>query len=248
MSRYKWTSERRKRERYWYNMNEYQGLQKEVRHLKDLLNNERDNAQNEREWRIQACNDLLETQQQLEKEKSLNEQLINRKRRPRTPLYKQRMMHRDSKTTNPMEVVTELQADKERYTQGWKRQTSSQALIPTVKQRHLKSDLRNKIRAPTEEEQKQQKVLSFRVEQDAHCQDSSFAAKQGVDKLSFKTDTEEDWAPRRKAAKPQRSAVNTETNHRQQILFNYDEVEESFRDTRNTWKNDRMYRTEETRY
>ena len=244
MSRYKWTSEQRERERYWYNRNEYQGLQKEIRHLKDQLNNERDNAQIERKWRIQACNDLLETQQQLEKEKSLNEQLINRKIRHRTALYKQRMMHRDSRTTSSMEVVTELQAEKERYKvsiQGWKRQTSSQALIPTVKQQHLKSDLWNKVRAPTEEERKQQKVSNFRVEQDAHCQDSSFAAKQGADKLSFKTDTAEDWAPRHKAAKPQRSAVYTETNHRQQILFNYNEVEESFRDRRYSWKNARMH-------
>ncbi|CAB1414324.1 unnamed protein product [Pleuronectes platessa] len=188
MSRFKLTSEKREREKYWYTRNEYQGLQKEIRHLKDLLNKERDNAQYERGWRVQACNDLLETQQQLEKEKSLNEQLINRKGRSRSPLYKQRMMHRDSTTTSSMEVVTEPKAEKERYKiprLGRKRQTSSQALIPAGKQQHLTSDLRNKLRASREEERKQQKVSNFRIGQDARCQDSNFAARQGADRLSL---------------------------------------------------------------
>ena len=154
------------------------------------------------------------------------------------------MMHRDSRTNSSMEVVTEPKAEKERYKiprLGRKRQTSSQALIPTGKQQHLTSDLRHKLRASREEEQKQQKVLNFRIEQDARCQDSNFAVRQGADRLSFTTDREEDSAPRREAAKRQRSAVYTETNHRQQDLSNYNEVEESFRDGRHTWKNARMY-------
>ncbi|XP_053274015.1 dynein regulatory complex subunit 4 [Pleuronectes platessa] len=71
MSRFKLTSEKREREKYWYTRNEYQGLQKEIRHLKDLLNKERDNAHYERGRRVQACNDLLETQQQKCNETSL---------------------------------------------------------------------------------------------------------------------------------------------------------------------------------
>ncbi|CAB1441345.1 unnamed protein product [Pleuronectes platessa] len=244
MSRFKLTSEKREREKYWYTRNEYQGLQKEIRHLKDLLDNERDNAQYERRWRVQACNDLLETQQQLEKERSLNEQLIHRKGRSRSPLYKKRMKHRDSRTTSSMEVVNKLQAEKEIYKvsrQGRKRKISSQALIPTEKQQHLNSDLQNKLRDSTEEKRKRQKVSNSRVEQDPRCPDSNFAARQGADSLTLTTDTEEDLAPRHQAAKRQRSAVYTETNHRRQLLSNDNEEEESFRDSRHTWKNARMY-------
>ena len=49
MLRYKWTCEQRDEGRYWYNRNEFQGLQKEIIHLKDLLNKERDNARIEQE-------------------------------------------------------------------------------------------------------------------------------------------------------------------------------------------------------
>ena len=169
MLRYKWTCEQRDEGRYWYNRNEFQGLQKEIIHLKDLLNKERDNARIEQEHRIQACNDLLETQQQLEKERYRKKQLIHWIRRRKTLLYKQRMMHRSSRTTRSMVEVIKLQAKKERIKvpiQGRKRQTSSQALIPTVKQQHWKSDRRNELRSPKEEERKQEKVSSIKVEQD----------------------------------------------------------------------------------
>ena len=68
-----------------------------------------------------------------------------------------------------MVEVIKLQAKKERIKvpiQGRKRQTSSQALIPTVKQQHWKSDRRNELRSPKEEERKQEKVSNIKVEQD----------------------------------------------------------------------------------
>ena len=215
MSQYIWVTEHMRKG--FQHIREVETLQKEIGQLKDQLNLEKTKAQSEREWRIQACNDLLVTQQRLEEEKTLNEQLIISNKRAGGALHQLILMQRDSRTTSPMEVVTEQQAEKEENKdpqKGQKRQTPlnriqwPEAHIHTVK--------------------KQKK------------EESSFDAEQGADKPLVMTHTKEDWAPRHKATKPLWSAVYAENKHQQQFLSN-DEFEESCRDKRFIWKNARTY-------
>ena len=124
MSQFRWINEHMKDG--LEHRRELRTLQKEIGQLKRLLNMEKIKAQSEREWRIQACNDLLVNQQQLEEEKSRNEKLIMSETRAGGPMHQILMTHRISKTTSSMEVVIEQQAEKENNKdpqKGQKRQT-----------------------------------------------------------------------------------------------------------------------------